>query len=180
MRFAVTASTVPLRGLPVKPRRGDPRDTCPVTSRPVISAASRPRIPCVGAVVFDPARRLLLVRRANPPAQGLWSIPGGRVEPGEHDEAAIVREVAEETGLAVAVRRLLGTVERDAPAGGVYVIADYACDLRDDDRTTDRAATPVAGDDASDVGWFTAADLRTLPTSPGLVAALASWDVLPD
>ena len=40
-------------------------------------------IACVGAVAFDDSGRLLLVKRANPPAQGLWSIPGGRVEPGE-------------------------------------------------------------------------------------------------
>jgi hypothetical protein len=58
------------------------------------------------------------------------------------------------------------------------VIADYACELqtRDDDLGPQRA---VAGDDASDVGWFGAADLITLPTSPGLVEALTAWDALP-
>jgi ADP-ribose pyrophosphatase YjhB (NUDIX family) len=129
-------------------------------------------------VVLDDAGRLLLVRRANPPAQGLWSIPGGRVEPGEDDETAVVREVAEETGLAVRVSRYVGSVERAAPAGGTYVIADYVCEIETrDDELGPRQA--VAGDDASDVGWFSAADLLTLATSPGLVEALTAWDALP-
>jgi ADP-ribose pyrophosphatase YjhB (NUDIX family) len=55
-------------------------------------------IPCVGAVVFDDTNRLLLVKRANPPAQGMWSLPGGRLESGETAEQGVVREVCEETG----------------------------------------------------------------------------------
>ena len=50
-------------------------------------------IACVGAVAFDAQGRLLLVKRANPPSQGLWSIPGGRVEPGESAEIDLVSEV---------------------------------------------------------------------------------------
>jgi 8-oxo-dGTP diphosphatase len=122
--------------------------------------------------VHDDRGRLLLVRRANPPAQGLWSIPGGRVEPGEGDEAAVVREVAEETGLEVVPARLVGSVERDAPGGDVYVIEDFLC------RVVGGRLT--AGDDASDAGWFTGAALGDLPTSPGLLEALGEWDVLPD
>lgn len=129
------------------------------------------RIRCVGAVVHDDSGRLLLVRRANPPAQGLWSIPGGRVEPGETDEAAVVREVAEETGLQVAAERLVGSVERDGLDGDVYVIEDFLCRVL--------GGRLVAGDDASDAGWFTAAALAGLATSPGLVEALGEWDVLP-
>ena len=52
--------------------------------------------------MVDGAGRFLLVRRAHPPAQGKWSIPGGRVEPGETGEQAVVRELLEETGLATA------------------------------------------------------------------------------
>jgi ADP-ribose pyrophosphatase YjhB (NUDIX family) len=121
--------------------------------------------------VHDDRGRLLLVRRANPPAQGLWSIPGGRVEPGEDDEAAVVREVAEETGLDVVPERLVGSVERDGPAGDVYVIEDFLCRVA--------GGRLAAGDDASDAGWFTAAALDHLPTSPGLLEALGEWDVLP-
>jgi 8-oxo-dGTP diphosphatase len=128
-------------------------------------------VPCVGAVVFDDDGRLLLVRRANPPARGTWSLPGGRVETGEDDATAVVREVAEETGLVVVPERLVGSVVRDAPDGGLYVVADYVC------RRV--GGVLAAGDDACDVGWFAAADLLGLPTSPGLLDALTAWDVLP-
>src|SRR4029450_2787370 len=79
------------------------------------------RVDCVGALVYDEERRLLVVRRANEPGRGLWSIPGGRVEPGEDDPAAVAREVAEETGLTVEVGDLVGEVERDGPQGTLYV-----------------------------------------------------------
>ena len=78
------------------------------------------RIPCVGGIVRH-GGRLLLVKRGREPARGTWSVPGGRVEAGETDEQATAREVLEETGLRVVVGELVGTVERDAPAGGVYV-----------------------------------------------------------
>jgi mutator protein MutT len=64
---------------------------------------SPPLVPCVGAVVHDEAGRLLLVRRGHPPNAGTWSLPGGRVEPGETLEQAVVREVREETGVAIEV-----------------------------------------------------------------------------
>lgn len=129
------------------------------------------RIPCVGAVVRDAAGRLLLVRRARPPAQGSWSLPGGRVEPGETVEAAVVREVLEETGLVVTPGPLVGTVERAAPTGGVYVIDDLLCELQ--------GGSLRAGDDAADVGWFTTDEVRTLSTAPGLITALEEWKLLP-
>lgn len=128
-------------------------------------------IPCVGAIVLDDAGRLLLIQRGQAPARGLWSIPGGRVEPGEDAEQAVVRELVEETGLVGAVVREVGTIHRDAPAGGTYEIRDYLV------RATGgvlRAAT-----DADDAGWFTRADLQDLPCSPGLVEALAGWGLLP-
>jgi len=131
------------------------------------------RIPCVGGIVRD-GDRLLLVRRGQAPARGTWSVPGGRVEAGESDAEATAREVLEETGLAVEGGDLAGSVERDAPGGGVYVIHDYRCrPARDADVTAVRA-----GDDADDAGWFTAAELRALDTAPGLVEALESWGVL--
>ena len=130
-----------------------------------------PRVPCVGAIVRDGAGRLLLVRRANPPAQGTWSLPGGRVEPGESDPDAVRREVAEETGLDVAVGRLVGTVERTGPDGTAYVINDHECAVRGGELR--------ASDDASEVGWFSPAELVDLDTAPHLVDSLAGWGVLP-
>ena len=137
-----------------------------------------PRIDCVGGIVLDeqPGRdvRLLLVLRGQEPSKGRWSVPGGRVEPGEDDLTATAREVLEETGLAVEVGRLVGTVERDAPAGGVYVIRDYLCRVAPD---ADPAAVR-AGDDADDARWFTPREIADLACAPGLVEALTEWGVL--
>ena len=73
-------------------------------------ALMRPEV-CVGAVaVVDD--RLLLIRRGHGPAAGEWSVPGGRVEGGETLAEAIVREVAEETGLEAVCDDLIGWVER--------------------------------------------------------------------
>jgi ADP-ribose pyrophosphatase YjhB (NUDIX family) len=65
--------------------------------------AEKPPVECAGAVVRDGSGRFLLVRRARPPALGRWSLPGGRIEPGETPAEAAVREVREETGLEVTV-----------------------------------------------------------------------------
>lgn len=133
-----------------------------------------PRIRCVGAVVHDADGRLLLIRRANEPGRGRWSLPGGRVEPGESDEQAVARELAEETGLAVSVGHHVGSVTRAAPGGAVFEIHDYAC------RTS--GATPGTlrpGDDADDARWCDAAALADLPLVDGLIDALTVWDCLP-
>lgn len=131
------------------------------------------RIPCVGAVVHDDVGRLLLVLRGQEPARGCWSIPGGRVEPGESARDAVIREVREETGLDVTPSDLVGQVERDAPGGGVYVIEDFLCRAQ--------GGVLVAGDDADDAAWFDAAGLDAVRDrlSPGLLDALTEWDVLP-
>ena len=132
------------------------------------------RVPCVGAVVRDEQGRLLLVRRANEPGRGLWSIPGGRVDPGETAEEAVVREVAEETGLAVVVSDLAGVVERPAPGGGVYVIEDYVARLAPG---VDPASL-LAGDDASAAAWMPVDELDGLPCVEGLLGALREWRCL--
>ncbi|MBO2458658.1 NUDIX hydrolase [Actinomadura violacea] len=128
------------------------------------------RVRCVGGIVRDGGGRLLLVRRGRPPGQGLWSVPGGRVEPGEDDAAAVVRELREETGLDVAPGALAGSVDRPGPGGAVYEIHDYEA----------RVVGGVlrAGDDAAEARWVTEAELRELPLTEGLVEALESWGLL--
>ncbi|MEU6742329.1 NUDIX hydrolase [Streptosporangium sandarakinum] len=128
------------------------------------------RVNCVGAIILDGSGRLLLVRRGRPPGEGLWSVPGGRVEPGESDAEAVAREVLEETGLTVAVGRLAGSVDRPGPGGIVYEIRDYLAEVR--------GGALAAGDDAADAGWFSPGELARLPLSTGLLAALAEWSVI--
>jgi 8-oxo-dGTP diphosphatase len=129
-------------------------------------------VPCAGALVLDAAGRLLLIRRGHPPHEGLWSVPGGRVEAGESLETAVEREVLEETGLRVRAGAPVGRVEI-AGAGVVYDVVDLACTLLDPD------AVPVAGDDADAVAFVSAADLARLPCTPRLVETLGGWGVLP-
>ncbi|MFD0884355.1 NUDIX hydrolase [Streptosporangium algeriense] len=124
----------------------------------------------MGAIIRDGEGRLLLVRRGRPPGKGLWSIPGGRVEPGESDAEALARELREETGLTVRIAGLAGTVDRPGPGGVVYEIRDYLAEAS--------GGTLRAGDDAEEARWFTEDDLARLPLSPGLLDALTGWEVI--
>jgi 8-oxo-dGTP diphosphatase len=130
------------------------------------------RVRCVGAIVHDAEGRLLVIRRGRPPGEGRWSLPGGRVEPGESDAQAVVRELAEETGLRVEPGRLVGSAERPGPGGVTYDIHDYAAIVTGGELT--------AGDDAAEARWATPAELRRLPTTDGLLDALTEWHVLRD
>ncbi|HEY2575048.1 MAG TPA: NUDIX domain-containing protein [Streptosporangiaceae bacterium] len=127
-------------------------------------------ISCAGAIISDASGRLLLIKRGHEPGKGLWSLPGGRVETGETDEEAVVREVREETGLAVEAGRLAGAVRRPGPDGSVLDIRDYAA--------TVTGGMLAAGDDAEDARWVDQAELAELPLTSGLVDALTSWGVL--
>jgi 8-oxo-dGTP diphosphatase len=98
----------------------------------------------VGAVVVD-HDRLLLVRRGRGPAQGAWSVPGGKVEHGEALVEAVTRELLEETGLEGVCGPLLGWAER-IDGDDHYVILDFEVTLVGDDQ-------PTAGDDAAEVAW---------------------------
>ena len=85
----------------------------------------------VGAVVID-GDRVLLIRRANEPLKGEWSLPGGAVEIGETLEAAVAREICEETGLDVRVGPIVEVLDRirldaDGRARYHYVLVDYLC-----------------------------------------------------
>ncbi len=68
----------------------------------------------VAALVREQGRILMSRRRADQAMPNLWEFPGGKVEPGEHPEAALVREVREELGLEIDVGELLGTGRDDA------------------------------------------------------------------
>src|SRR4051812_30782746 len=123
------------------------------------------QVRCVGAIVHDAEGRLLVIRRGHPPGEGRWSLPGGRVEAGESDAEAVVRELSEETGLRVEPGRLIGSVERPGPGGVTYDIHDYAAIVLGGELSP--------GDDAAEARWTPPAELRRLPTTDGLVEILA-------
>jgi 8-oxo-dGTP diphosphatase len=137
---------------------------------PILNRVPDSVIPCVGAVIKDDQGRLLLIKRGHEPGAGLWSLPGGRIEPGETDAQALVREMREETGLAVQAGPLLGSVRRPAPGGRVLDIRDYTATIT--------GGTLRAGDDAADARWVAVSELPRLPITEGLVEALTSWGVL--
>ncbi len=124
----------------------------------------------VGAIVRR-AGRLLLVRRGRPPAAGEWSVPGGRVEPGEMLAEAVVRELAEETGLDGVCGPFVGWVERIGDDSH-FVILDFEVMVADD-------RAPRAGGDAAEARWWRLEEVAELPLVEGLAEFLYDHDVLP-
>jgi len=112
----------------------------------------------VGAIIIADFR-VLLVKRAHPPIQGQWSVPGGVLEVGELVRQAAVREAREETGLMVEPGELLGVYDRvlrnaEQRVQYHYVLVDFLC-------------RPVGGElraasDATEVRWFKQEELSEL------------------
>ncbi|PKU23252.1 NUDIX hydrolase [Telmatospirillum siberiense] len=102
----------------------------------------------VGAMVWKDGR-FLLIRRGHAPRQGSWTLPGGRQELGESVEQAAVREILEETGVAIRVTDLLAVVDlidgADAEPRFHYTVIDVEAEWL--------SGEAVAGDDADAVAW---------------------------
>jgi acetyl-CoA carboxylase carboxyl transferase subunit beta len=128
------------------------------------------RVAAAGAAVRDERGRFLLVRRGTPPQQGRWTLPGGRVEPGESPAQACAREVAEETGILVEVGREWLVLERPGPAGVTYEIHDFLAEPV--------GGTLAAGDDAADAGWFSPDEMAALPLTTDLLGHLGRAGLL--
>jgi 8-oxo-dGTP diphosphatase len=112
----------------------------------------------VGAIIIENAR-VVLVKRAHPPLQAEWSIPGGVLEVGELVREAAIREAREETGLTVEPGELLGVYDRvlrdaDKRVQYHYVLIDFLC------RRV--AGNLAAASDAAEVRWFTGQELPEL------------------
>ena len=122
----------------------------------------------VGAIIIENAR-VVLVKRAHPPLQAEWSIPGGVLEVGELMREAAIREAHEETVLTVDPGELLGVYDRVLRDANQrvqyhYVLIDFLC------RRV--AGDLVAASDAAEVRWFTREEL------PGLRLAEDTLDVI--
>ncbi|HET8918827.1 MAG TPA: NUDIX hydrolase [Xanthobacteraceae bacterium] len=124
----------------------------------------------VSAAIFRDGR-VLIVRRARPPAHGLYTLPGGGVELGETLEEAIIREVREETGLAIAPLALVGfreAVARDA-AGRVerhFVILPFAARWI--------AGEVALSEELAEAHWRKPGELAGLKTAEGLAEIVAA------
>lgn len=126
--------------------------------------------PAVLAVLLR-GDEVLLVRRRNPPNQGAWGYPGGRIEPGEPLATAALRELKEETGVEAEFLQVLTALDsigdetggEQADAAWHYVLVACLC------RWT--AGEPLAADDALEAAWFPVADLGLRPAP--LIARVA-------
>jgi 8-oxo-dGTP diphosphatase len=113
------------------------------------------------AVVKNAQGRILLVLRAKEPEAGCWTIPGGRVEPGETLPDAAVRETFEETGLRVAIEREVWSLDLANGPDEIYEIHDFLAHVV--------GGHLLAGDDAADVGWFQLQEMQQMPLTHDLL-----------
>lgn len=115
--------------------------------------------------------KVLLVKRNKTAGYGMWSLPGGHVEPGEKARTAVLRELAEETAITATVERILDAIDiihRD-DAGQVlfhYLISCFLCRWE--------AGEPVAGDDVSDARWVHPDEFGGLTMTPGTAEFIRS------
>ncbi len=128
---------------------------------------TRPEL-AVSAAIFRDGR-VLVVRRAQAPAAGSWTLPGGRVELGETLVAAVTREVAEETALIIRVKGLAGYREMILDSavegrGRHFVILPFAAEWV--------SGEVKLNEELGDFGWSTLSEIAGLPTTPGLLEIL--------
>lgn len=111
-----------------------------------MSSSLPPPVPCVGVICIRDGE-VLLIRRGKPPRHGEWSLPGGRIEPGERVVEAAERELLEETGIKARIIGLVDVVDGLFPeAGRHYVLIDYVAEWL--------SGEPAAGDDALEARFF--------------------------
>lgn len=109
------------------------------------------------SAILERDGRYLLVLRRNPPAADMYAFPGGRAESGETPAETALREFAEETGIVAHGPRFYATYDlKSSTTGSHYFLSVFRVEA-------DPGAVAVAADDAADLGWFTAAEVATLP-----------------
>jgi acetyl-CoA carboxylase carboxyl transferase subunit beta len=131
------------------------------------------RVLAVSALAVDSRDKVLLIKRGHEPAKGLWSVPGGSVEPGETLVQALVREMVEEVALDVEVLEQVWNVSVALSEDADYDIHCF--------RVRVLGGTLCAGDDAEEARYVSFAEYGLLQTTPRLteLLALAGWPGLP-
>ncbi len=124
-----------------------------------------PEFPLIGVgAVVQAGNRILLIKRANEPGKGLWSIPGGLLEVGESLREAAKREVEEETGIKVKICELIDVMEniiRDEN-GRVkfhYVLIDFRAEPISKEKDIKFSPSP----EALEIRWFTPEEVKNIP-----------------
>ncbi|MBR5331564.1 MAG: (deoxy)nucleoside triphosphate pyrophosphohydrolase [Akkermansia sp.] len=117
----------------------------------------------VAALILNEAGQVLAVKCPERKHGGGWEFPGGKIEPGETPQAAVVREIAEELGLQVQVGDLLHTVEWDYPAFHLSMQC-FLCRI---------AGGELQLHEHTEARWLGAAALHSVPWLP------ADVDILP-
>jgi 8-oxo-dGTP diphosphatase len=130
-----------------------PKNRAPINPTPSIG---------VSGLLFRDDGQVLLIQRNQAPAKGLWSLPGGRLEPGETLAGACGREFHEETGLEVEARNIVAIVERQLE-GFHYIIIDFMVALKDEAK-----CHPIPQSDVTDAKWIHLADLGRFEVVKGL------------
>ena len=132
-----------------------------LSKKPGLEKSGSP-IDCVGVICLR-GQEVLLIQRGTPPRQGEWSIPGGRIEAGESEEQAALRELFEETGITAKLGPKIATI----PAffeGYNYQLHDYGAIWQ--------SGEPVAGDDAAKAQFVAIGDIAALKMWPKTEAVI--------
>jgi 8-oxo-dGTP diphosphatase len=125
-------------------------------------------MPNVASVAIFSGDAVLLIQRAFAPYAGFWTLPGGRIEPGETAESAVRREIGEELGLEVDA--LAYVTEMEMRSEPPYRLAVFACRLK--------SGIPQPSAEIADWRWIAPSGLSELKTTPHLAGIVADAALL--
>lgn len=118
-------------------------------------------IRAASSAILERDGRFLLIRRRNPPSADLFAFPGGRAEPGETPEETALREFEEETGIPVYDPQLFATYDLPGRREGGAMTSHFFLSVFT--VKSDSKLEAIAADDASEAGWYSVEEIRTLP-----------------